>query len=999
MKRIFYLMIALTLLISLLTTTVSAASTAPQASTPELGQLKVCKVAGEGVTEGQLFTIKVGNNSFSVPAGPGGGGYCVLAGQYPVDTEVTIQEVIPAGYFVSHIEAKPDRAVSKDVAQGITIIKVGSGVTEIIFTNRVIGSPTPTHEPTPLVTFTPKPTKTPTTTPDCSPNCTPTSTPIPRGRLQICKEADGAGVSGYFTFRFAGRSVSIPAGACSGLIGVDAGTLTISEEAQAGYVVTEVYTIPADRLRSEDLNARNVTVTIVQGNAATQTIAIFRNRAVTPTNTSTPTTGPGTVTSTATLTNTPITHTPTNTPTNTPVIDTPTFTPTNTPVTHTPTPTACVPTTVTVTPDISQIAVGGSVEGLGTVHPWLDIQAKGAAVHVVEGVNANPAVYASQVNGVTVFNAGMVAAGGFSDPVTQSASGAHQYTFTFAPGVTISNFTLHMLDFGDFNPTLSPSTLVSMTAYNASNVLITSQQLSYTSDAAAGISPVYGDLSVSGDANTALPQQPGNWTWNVSGTGITRISLDFGVGHDPNIGFDLLSFTATIDCSGSVITPTPTNTPITNTPTPTACVPMTVTVDPDFSQIPVGGSVEGLGTVHPYLNIDAKDTAVHIVEGENADPAVYASQVNGVTVYNAGMVASGGFSDPTIHTLLQPHQYIFTFAPGVSVSNFSLHMLDFGDFNPTLSPSTLVSMTAYNASNVVVASQQLSYTSDAAAGISPVYGDLSVSGDANTALPQQPGNWTWNVSGSGIVRVVLEEGSGYDPNVGFDLLSFTATVDCSGSVITPTPTPTNTPSACVPMVVDPDFSPLPVGTSIEGLGAVQEWLDIQAKGTAEHVVEGVNANPAVYASTVNGVTVFNAGMVAAGGFSDPVTQSAGAAHQYTFTFAPGVTISNFTLHMLDFGDFNPTLSPSHLVSMTAYNASNVVVTSQQLSYTTDAAGISLVYGDLSVSGDANTALPQQPGNWTWDISGTGIVRIALDFGVGHDPNMGLDIIGFTVECQ
>jgi hypothetical protein len=773
MKRIFYLMIVLTLVTSLLTTTVFAASMALDTPTPELGQLKVCKVAGEGVTEGQLFTINVGNSSFNVPAGPGDGGYCVLAGQYPVDTQVTIQEVIPAGYYVSHIEAKPDRSVSKDVAQGTTIIKVGSGVTEIIFTNRVIGSPTPTREPTPLVTATLKPTKTPTTTPDCAPNCTPTPTPIPRGRLQICKEADGAGVSGYFTFRFAGRSVTIPAGACSGLIAVDAGTLTVSEEAQAGYAVTDIYTIPADRLRSEDLTSRSVTVAIVQGNASTQTIAVFRNRAVaptatftpshTPTNTLTPTTGPGTVTSTATLTNTPITHTPTNTPV--------THTPTNTPVTHTPT-------------------------------------------------------------------------------------------------------------------------------------------------------------------NTL-------------------------------------------------------------TPTPTACVPTTVTVTPDFSQIAVGDPVEGLGTVNPYLNIDAKDTAVHILEA--TDPAVYASTVNGAPLYNAGMVASGGFSDPTIHTLSQPHQYIFTFAPGVSVSNFSLHMLDFGDYNPTGSTSTVVSMTAYNASNVVVASQQLSYTS--VGGISSLYGDLSISGDALSAIPGQPGNWTWNVSGSGIVRVVLEEGSGYDPNVGFDLLSFTATVDCSGSIITPTPTLTNTPSACVPTVVDPDFSPLPVGTPIEGLGAVHPWLDIQAKGTAEHVVEGVNADPAVYASTVNGVLVYNAGMVAAGGFSDPVTQIAGGAHQYTFTFAPGVTISNFTLHMLDFGDYNPTGSPAHLVTMTAYNASNVAVTSQQLSYTTDAAGISLVYGDLSVSGDANTALPQQPGNWTWDISGTGIARIALDFGAGHDPNMGLDIIGFTVECQ
>ena len=556
MKRIFYLMIVLTLVTSLLTTTVSAASTALQASTPELGQLKVCKVAGVGVTEGQLFTIKVGNNSLSVPAGPGEGGYCVLAGQYPVDTQVTIQEVIPAGYYVSRIEVKPDRAVSKDVAQGTAIIQVGSGVTEIIFTNRAIGSPTPTHEPTPLVTATPKPTKTPTTTPDCSPNCTPTSTPVPRGRLQICKEADGAGVSGYFSFRFAGRSVSIPAGACSGLIGVDAGTLTITEEAQAGYAVTDVYTIPGDRLRSEDLNARSVTVTIVEGNAATQTIAVFRNRAVapsatftpshTPTNTSTATTGTGTAASTATLTSTPVTHTPTNTPTgvtntptNTPTgtLTTPTNTPTNTP---TLTPTSCQP--MVVTPSFAHIPAGDSVEGLGTVNEFLAIDAKDTAVHVFE--TTGPAVYSSFVNGAPVFNAGMVSSGGFSDPTVRSGLQPHQYIFTFAPGASVSDFSLHMLDFGDFNPTGSTSHLVSMTAYNASNVVVASQQLSYTS--VGDSSSQYGPLSISGDAISSTPGQPGNWTWNVKGTGIVRIVLEEGAGYDPYVGFDLLSFT--IDC-------------------------------------------------------------------------------------------------------------------------------------------------------------------------------------------------------------------------------------------------------------------------------------------------------------------------------------------------------------------------------------------------------------------------------------------------------------------
>ena len=183
---------------------------------------------------------------------------------------------------------------------------------------------------------------------------------------------------------------------------------------------------------------------------------------------------------------------------------------------------------------------------------------------------------------------------------------------------------------------------------------------------------------------------------------------------------------------------------------------------------------------------------------------------------------------------------------------------------------------------------------------------------------------------------------------------------------------------------------------MEGLGVVDPRLNIDAKGTAIHVVEG--ALPSVYASNVNGAPLFNAGMEAAGGFSDPVTQATQGAHLYTFTFAPGVSISNFSLHMLDYGDFNPTGSSSHVVTMTAYNASNVAVSSQQLSYTT-VGTISPVYGDLLVSGDALSATPGQPGNWTWNVSGTGIVRVVLEFGAGHDPNIGLDIIGFSIECQ
>ena len=99
--------------------------------------------------------------------------------------------------------------------------------------------------------------------------------------MQICKEADGAGVSGNFTFSFNTKSRSIPVGACTLIISVNAGTLTVTEAARAGYVVSDIYTIPAGRLISKDLNERSATITIVQGYAASQTIVVFVNRAVT----------------------------------------------------------------------------------------------------------------------------------------------------------------------------------------------------------------------------------------------------------------------------------------------------------------------------------------------------------------------------------------------------------------------------------------------------------------------------------------------------------------------------------------------------------------------------------------------------------------------------------------------------------------------------------------------------------------------------------------------
>ncbi len=101
-------------------------------------------------------------------------------------------------------------------------------------------------------------------------------------------------------------------------------------------------------------------------------------------------------------------------------------------------------------------------------------------------------------------------------------------------------------------------------------------------------------------------------------------------------------------------------------------------------------------------------------------------------------------------------------------------MLDFGDLNPTLATNHTVTMKAYNDAKQEVDVQVLNYTT------TPVRlpPEMQMAGDATGAALGEPGNYPWHVTGTGIVEVVLEFGEGYDPNVGFDLLSYRAEVVC-----------------------------------------------------------------------------------------------------------------------------------------------------------------------------------------------------------------------------
>ncbi len=98
------------------------------------------------------------------------------------------------------------------------------------------------------------------------------------GFVEVCKMADGTSVTGVFQFMVGGTTTDVPVGACSPVISVPAGTVTVTENARAGISVSNVQTIPAGRLVSSDLAARSAQVQVVAGDESTQTTVTFTNR-------------------------------------------------------------------------------------------------------------------------------------------------------------------------------------------------------------------------------------------------------------------------------------------------------------------------------------------------------------------------------------------------------------------------------------------------------------------------------------------------------------------------------------------------------------------------------------------------------------------------------------------------------------------------------------------------------------------------------------------------
>jgi hypothetical protein len=105
------------------------------------GTLKICKIAGPGITIGTPFTFTATDGTTqhrdTVNAGPPPGGNCVIDGTWPVNDPVTVTETpIPPGVSVSNITVEPpDRGGPPNLSGGYVTVTIGSGFTEVDFTD------------------------------------------------------------------------------------------------------------------------------------------------------------------------------------------------------------------------------------------------------------------------------------------------------------------------------------------------------------------------------------------------------------------------------------------------------------------------------------------------------------------------------------------------------------------------------------------------------------------------------------------------------------------------------------------------------------------------------------------------------------------------------------------------------------------------------------------------------------------------------------------------
>jgi len=200
--------------------------------TEQDGLLKICKVAGSGVSVGAPFTFNFTPSAspLTVPAGPTPGGYCEVGPSFPVGTAVTVSEAIPPGGTVTGITVAPNGGTT-NLSAGTANVTIGNGVTELTYINE-------RHT----------------------------------GYIEICKAGR---VRGDYSFNVNPGNIgpiTVPVGACSPAVEVPAGQVTVQE---TNGTMTGCSAYPATPPCV--LGPNGATVNVNAGDVSTQTIVTVQN--------------------------------------------------------------------------------------------------------------------------------------------------------------------------------------------------------------------------------------------------------------------------------------------------------------------------------------------------------------------------------------------------------------------------------------------------------------------------------------------------------------------------------------------------------------------------------------------------------------------------------------------------------------------------------------------------------------------------------------------------
>ena len=184
---------------------------------PNTGGLKICKLAATNSPGliGQSFAFTETAGGSVVDASAIANGACSQLTSYQVGTQVAIQENATPGTAVQSISVSGGTGSGQNLAAGTITATVGSGVTEVDYTNYIPVVQNP-------------------------------------GYLEVCKNAGDAYVPyGPWSFAItngAGAnvgSVSVPAGQCSGDVALAPGDYTVTESFSSPYYVSSITAVPS----------------------------------------------------------------------------------------------------------------------------------------------------------------------------------------------------------------------------------------------------------------------------------------------------------------------------------------------------------------------------------------------------------------------------------------------------------------------------------------------------------------------------------------------------------------------------------------------------------------------------------------------------------------------------------------------------------------------------------------------------------------------------------